>query len=221
MNSNLPILYSFRRCPYAMRARLALWQSGVLVQLREVVLRNKPAELLAISPKGTVPVLQLVDGTVIEQSLDIMQWALAQSDRSDWHPTELANQLNDLIARHDIEFKPLLDAYKYPERHLELSPVAHQAKAMYWLEANINIRLEQYTHLIDNKMRLADAAIAPFIRQFAAVDHAWFKCNAPQGLQVWLTQFKESDLLASVMEKYPPWQSDATPCYFGQQNSAL
>ncbi|MGL4996022.1 MAG: glutathione S-transferase N-terminal domain-containing protein [Deefgea sp.] len=221
MNTNLPILYSFRRCPYAMRARLALWQSGVSVELREVVLRNKPAELLAISPKGTVPVLQLPDGTIIEQSLEIMHWALAQSDPNDWHPTELANQQNDLIARHDIEFKPLLDAYKYPERHVELSPVEHQAKAMYWLEANINIRLEQYTYVIDDKMRLADAAIGPFIRQLAAVDHAWFKCNAPQGLQVWLTQFNESDLLASVMEKYPPWQSDATPCYFGQQNSEL
>ena len=89
MNTNLPILYSFRRCPYAMRARLALWQSGVRVELREVVLRDKPAELLAISPKGTVPVLQFSDGTVIEQSLDIMLWALAQSDTSNCNPPEL------------------------------------------------------------------------------------------------------------------------------------
>jgi len=216
MNANAPILYSFRRCPYAMRARLALWQSGIVVELREVVLRAKPAELLAISPKGTVPVLQLADGTIIEQSLDIMHWALAQSDPHDWHPTELAQQQNALIARHDIEFKLLLDAYKYPERHLALSLAEHRDRAMYWLEANINQSLAQYTHLIDNTMRLADAAIAPFIRQFAAVDHAWFKSNAPQALQNWLARFVESDLLAAVMEKYPPWLAGDAPIYFGR-----
>jgi glutathione S-transferase len=219
MNTNLPILYSFRRCPYAMRARLALWQTGVSVELREVVLRNKPAELLASSPKGTVPVLILGNGQVIEQSLDIMQWALAQSDPNHWHPSALAAEQLALIARHDLEFKPLLDRYKYPERNLELSLAEHQNNAMYWLLENINHRLEQYTHLIDNHMRLSDAAIAPFIRQFAAVNQAWFQQNAPQALQIWLAQFTESDLLAAVMEKYSPWQAGATPNYFGLQNS--
>ncbi len=221
MNTNLPILYSFRRCPYAIRARLALWQSGVVVELREVVLRDKPAGLLAASPKGTVPVLVLTDGKVIEQSLEIMHWALAQSDPNHWQPHAFAAEQNDLISRHDIEFKPLLDAYKYPERDLALSPTEHQNKAMYWLLENINQRLEQYTCLIDARFRLADAAMAPFVRQFAAVDITWFQQSAPQALQVWLAQFVESDLLAAVMEKYPPWQVDATPRYFGQHGSAL
>ena len=212
----LPVLYSFRRCPYAMRARLALWQSGVIVELREVVLRAKPFELLAASPKATVPVLLLADGSVIEQSLEIMQWALAQSDPFDWHPPTLANEQLELISRHDVEFKPLLDAYKYPERHMELSLATHREKAMYWLLGNICQRLEQHTHLIDNQTRISDAAIAPFIRQFAAVDTIWFQQNAPRTLQTWLAQFTDSALLAAVMEKYPPWQAGDAPIYFGR-----
>ena len=221
MNLNLPILYSFRRCPYAMRARLALWQSGVTVELREVVLRAKPAELLTTSPKGTVPVLLLPNGQVIEQSLDIMLWALAQSDPHHWHPAPLVAEQLALISQHDLEFKPLLDRYKYPERHQELSASEHQKNAMYWLLENINHRLEQYTHLIDNQLRLSDSAIAPFIRQFAAVDQSWFQQQAPQALQVWLTQFTESELLAAVMGKYPAWQAGAATCYFGQHKSTL
>lgn len=216
MNAYLPILYSFRRCPYAMRARLALWQSGVTVELREVVLRNKPAEFLAASPKATVPVLLLPAGKIIEQSLDIMHWALAQADPDDWHPTELATEQNTLIARHDLEFKPLLDAYKYPERHLKLTFTQHRNNAMYWLEANINKRLAQHTHLIDDTMRLSDAAITPFIRQFAAVDLAWFTQHAPAALQTWLANLTESELLAAVMNKYPQWQAGDTPTYFGR-----
>ena len=215
MNTNFPILYSFRRCPYAMRARLALWQSRVRVELREVVLRDKPAELLAISPKGTVPVLQFSDGTVIEQSLDIMLWALAQSDPANWHPPELATVQLELITRHDIEFKPLLDAYKYPERHLALTQVQHRENAMYWLKEHLEKRLQSNTHLFNKALRLSDLAIAPFIRQFAAVDRAWFESHAPHALQIWLAQFTESDLLATVMEKYPPWQADNEPIYYG------
>lgn len=214
MNSNYPTLYSFRRCPYAMRARLALKQSGCRVELREVVLREKPAELLAISPKGTVPVLQLTDGTVIEQSLEIMQWAMAQSDPQDWYLSQSQQEQNELIARHDTEFKPLLDAYKYPERHLELSLDEHKNNAMYWLQTNIINKLEKHTHLIDNQIRLADIAIAPFIRQFAAVNPNWFAAQAPQVLKNWLRQFTESERLAAVMEKYPQWHAGQAPIYF-------
>ncbi|WP_051534746.1 glutathione S-transferase N-terminal domain-containing protein [Deefgea rivuli] len=217
MPHDLPILYSFRRCPYAMRARLALWQSGVIVELREVVLRDKPAELIAASPKATVPVLVLPSGEVIAQSLDIMHWALAQSDPAAWHPPELAAQQIELITRHDIEFKPLLDAYKYPERHSQLSLEQHRDNAMYWLAENINQRLEGYTYLIDNQMRISDVAIAPFIRQFSAVDFPWFEQHAPAPLQNWLATFTESELLAAVMNKYPQWQAGDAPIYFGRK----
>ena len=216
----LPILYSFRRCPYAMRARLALWQSGVMVELREVVLRDKPAELIAASPKATVPVLVLPNGEIIEQSLAIMHWALAQSDPAQWYPEQLAAVQNEWIKQHDFEFKPLLDAYKYPERHPELSLEQHRNNAMYWLESNVEKSLQSNTHLIDNQLRLADMAILPFIRQCAAVDLVWFEQHAPALLQHWLGTFIHSDLLAAVMTKYPPWQAGAAPTYFGALNSA-
>jgi glutathione S-transferase len=206
-----PILYSFRRCPYAMRARLALWQCGVHVVLREVVLRDKPPQLLAVSPKATVPVLVLPNGLVIEQSLDIMRWALQQSDPAGWLDTDLPAQLA-LIAQHDAQFKPLLDRYKYPERHPEISAVEHQYQAMYWLEQHINTCLHKYTHLMGSQFSLADAAIAPFIRQFAAVDNAWFVAQANPRLQAWLSNIVHSPLFNAIMDKYPQWHSgdDAT-----------
>ncbi|WP_288842556.1 glutathione S-transferase N-terminal domain-containing protein [uncultured Deefgea sp.] len=209
--SHTPILYSFRRCPYAMRARWAIWHTQLRVEIREVVLREKPAELWAVSPKGTVPVLCLPDGQVITESLEIMLWALGQDA---WHPNALGAQQMALILQHDTEFKPLLDAYKYPERHLALSPQQHQDNATYWLETNICNRLAAHTYLIDTEFRLSDAAIAPFIRQFAAVDQAWFLDHANPLLQQWLTRVLQDDFFDAGMQKYPRWQAGDSPSYF-------
>ncbi|QZA82226.1 glutathione S-transferase N-terminal domain-containing protein [Deefgea piscis] len=213
--SNSPILYSFRRCPYAMRARWAIWHCQLSVEIREVVLRDKPQELWAVSPKGTVPALCLPDGKVMTESLEIMLWALGQDHA--WHPSDLAAEQMALILQHDSEFKPLLDAYKYPERHLALSHQQHQENAMYWLETNLCKRLAVHTYLIDAEFHLSDAAIAPFIRQFAAVDRAWFVEHANPLLQQWLARVLQDDFFAAGMQKYPRWQAGDTPSYFPAQ----
>ena len=165
----LPILYSFRRCPYAMRARLALAISGTVCELREVKLSAKPAAMLAASPKGTVPVLVLPDGQVIEQSLEIMRWALAQGDPEGW----LCRDDPALIARNDGAFKHDLDRYKYPERHSS-DPLVHRESGLAFLR-ELDARLAAHGQLCGAKRGITDTAIMPFVRQFASVDAAWFE----------------------------------------------
>ncbi len=220
--ASLPILYSFRRCPYAMRARLALAAAGCTVQLREVVLRQKPPHLLEISPKGTVPVLFLADQTVLEQSLDIMHWALRQSDPEGLVPTgPVYEQLTQLIAINDGAFKACLDRYKYPPRytheHGELSPeqFAQQqraAGAQHLLA--LEQRLAQHAFLLGPNISLADLAIAPFVRQFAHTDLDWFQQQNWPHLLRWLQQFLASPRFAQIMHKYPPWQENDEPTLF-------
>lgn len=204
--SALPVLYSFRRCPYAMRARLALAISGQVCELREVVLRNKPQGLLDASPKATVPVLVLTGGRVLDQSLDIMLWALAQHDPESWltpsHGT-LADMLV-LIAECDGAFKHALDRCKYPSRYPEVDAAAERAVAMAWLQT-LEERLAQHPHLFGTHATLADMAIAPFVRQFAGIDLVWWSAQPWPHLQAWLAQWQASDLLASVMHKLPAW----------------
>ena len=190
-----PILYSFRRCPYAMRARLAIRVLGVRVQLRELVLSNKPAAMLAISPKGTVPVLLLNDGTVIDESLDVMVWAGAVFSMDD----------AALIARNDGEFKQALDRYKYPERFPDAAASEHRAQACAFL-AELNQRLTDAPCLSGDEMGVLDWAILPFVRQFAAVDAAWFAQTPYVSLQPWLARGLSSDVFGSVMHKYAPWR---------------
>jgi glutathione S-transferase len=211
--SILPILYSFRRCPYAMRARLALGLAGIAYQTVEVSLRAKPPELLAISPKGTVPVMQLPDGTVLEQSLDIMRWALAQNDPEGWLTAADANEINHWITLCDDRFKPLLDRYKYANRHPELSITQHRALAMdafiLKLEAALQASWDQAcqptpatnAYLCGLRATLADAATFPFVRQFAAVDQAWFDAQPLPAVQAWLSRWLASDLFATIMKK--------------------
>ena len=207
----LPVLYSFRRCPYAMRARLALAVSGQTCELREVVLRHKPQGLLLASPKGTVPVLVLPGGEVLEQSLDIMLWALSQHDPGGWlapsHGT-LVDML-ELIAECDGPFKQALDRCKYPSRYPDADIDAERAKAMAWLGA-LDARLFTQPHLFGSRAALADMAIAPFVRQFAGIDADWWAAQPWPRLQDWLTQWQASDLWASVMHKLPAWV-DGTP----------
>ena len=195
---NAALLYSFRRCPYAMRARLALRYSGVAVRIIEVSLKAKPAEMLALSPKGTVPVLS-VEGRVIEQSLEIMQWALAQHDPDDWllqgDPTVLA-----LIAENDQVFKHHLNRYKYAERYPEQPMEHYRAEGEVFLQ-KLEGLLAEREYLLAEHLSLADAALAPFVRQFAHVDREWFAGTPYQRLQIWLQRFLESPLFTAVMAK--------------------
>ena len=210
----LPILYSFRRCPYAMRARLALAVSGQAHELREVVLKNKPAALLAASPKGTVPVLVLPGGGVIAESLDIMHWALAQHDPAQWlaPPTGSREDIDALIAVNDGAFKQQLDRYKYPNRYPQECgngalkyAVRQRDGAAPWL-AQLDGQLGR-GWLLGHRASLADMALLPFVRQFAHADLAWFAARAWPRLQTWLAAFEASALYAAVMHKHAPWQS--------------
>jgi len=196
-----PILYSFRRCPYAMRARLALAVSGTRPEIREVKLRDKPAEMLAASPKGTVPVLVLPDGQVIDESLDMMRWALGRNDPEGW----LAGDDTALIAANDGPFKQHVDRYKYPERHAS-DPVEHRALGLEMLRL-LEARLAAHPWLCGARRMLTDAAIMPFVRQFAAVDQAWFDALPLPGVQRWLREQLASALFAEVMVVRPVWRA--------------
>ncbi len=209
-----PVLYSFRRCPYAMRARMALWVAGVTVELREVKLAAKPPALLAASPKGTVPVLVLASGEVIDESLDIMRWALMQHDPEGW----LAGEDRALIAANDGPFKHHLDRAKYPGRYDEDGVTDHRAAALALL-APLEERLTHTASLTGATRAFTDIALFPFIRQFAAIDPAWFAAQPVPGLQAWLEQLLGSDLFACVMGKFAPWQEGDTPVLFGPHQS--
>jgi glutathione S-transferase len=197
--TDLPILYSFRRCPYAMRARLALAVSGIECEVREVKLRAKPAAMLAASPKGTVPVLVLPDGAVIDESIDIMRWALARHDREGW----LAGDDRALIAANDGPFKAHLDRYKYPER-FAADGVDHRAAGVPMLKV-LEARLAGSAFLCGERRTLVDAAVMPFVRQFAAVDADWFAGLALPGVQRWLSGWLGSALFEAVMVRRAVW----------------
>ncbi|TPG14570.1 glutathione S-transferase [Sphingomonas oligophenolica] len=200
-----PILYSFRRCPYAMRARLALAISGLSVELREVRLADKPEALLAASPKGTVPVLALPDGAVIDESLDIMRWALETRDPENW----LARDDPALIAFNDGPFKEALDRYKYPERH-DSDPAGHRDQGSMFLR-ELDNRLATKGQLCGSARGLADAAIIPFIRQFAAVNRAWFDALPLPHLKRWLNEHLSSQLFEAVMVNRLFWSPGQAP----------
>lgn len=190
------VLYSFRRCPYAMRARMALRYSGVPLSIVEVSLKAKPAEMLAASPKGTVPVLVCADGSVIEQSLDIMHWALARHDPDNWLQPGCAA----LIEENDTRFKVLLDRYKYAIRYPEHPMEYYRAQGAEFLQ-RLEDMLARSAYLAGPALSLADVALAPFVRQFAHVDHDWFEQAPYPHLNAWLERFLASELFSSVMKK--------------------
>jgi glutathione S-transferase len=210
----LPILYSFRRCPYAMRARMALRQAGLAVELREVLLRAKPAALLAASPKGTVPVLLQPDGTLLDQSLDIMQWALRQHDADGWLTQGDPALGQRLIGANDGPFKALLDRYKYPERHPQSTRQHHRDEAVALHLQGLDARLGAHAWLLGPGCALADVALFPFVRQFAQVDAAWFEASGLDHLRAWLQRLAGSALFESVMAKHPAWQEGDPPVRF-------
>lgn len=191
-------LYSFRRCPYAMRARMALRYSGVPVDIVEVSLKAKPAEMLAISPKGTVPVLD-ADGRVIDESLEIMRWALAQNDPQDWLLSGDA-RVAELIEANDQVFKVHLNRYKYAERYPEQPMEVYRAEGEMFLR-RLEELLEGRDYLLTDHPSLADVALMPFVRQFAHVDREWFAQTPYVRLQAWLQRFLESELFTSIMKK--------------------
>ena len=195
-------LYSFRRCPYAMRARMALRYSGVELSIVEVSLKAKPAEMLALSSKGTVPVLD-VDGRVIDESLEIMRWALAQNDPQDWLlKDDPQGQLTiaALIEANDQSFKVHLNRYKYAERYPEQPMAFYRAEGEVFLR-KLDEMLDGHACLLADHPTLADVALMPFIRQFAHVDREWFAQTPYRRLQAWLQRFIESQLFTSIMAK--------------------
>ena len=210
----LPILYSFRRCPYAMRARLALAANDHQVELREIVLRDKPAAMLDASPKGTVPVLVLPDGTVIDQSLAIMRWACARTPDAEW-PTD-----NDagLIATNDGAFKHHLDRYKYADRY-DVDPIEHRDAATVLL-GDLGERLRASGSLGTSPQSMTDLAIMPFVRQFAQTDRSYFDGLPFERLQAWLAMHLASALFARVMIRPPPWQPGDPPMIFPMTTDA-
>ncbi|MXO65031.1 glutathione S-transferase [Altericroceibacterium endophyticum] len=196
----LPFLYSFRRCPYAMRGRLALHISATQCEVREIILRDKPQAMLDASPKGTVPVLVLPDGSVLEESLDIMHWALGRNDPEGW----LEGEETELIATNDGPFKHHLDRYKYATRH-DSDPEEHRAAAQDIL-MRLEERLSRSAYLCGDQRRMTDCAIFPFIRQFAATDREWFDAQDWPHLKAWLDGLLASPLFKAVMVKRPLWE---------------
>ena len=209
--SQPPILWSFRRCPYAIRARLAIRAAGIRVELREIVLRNKPEKFLDTSPTATVPALRLAD-RVLDESLDIMIWALNQQ--------ELQNLLDmpkagwGLIEDNDGPFKTALDHTKYAVRYPELDAEVERTMAASYL-VGLNAQLQGQAWLFGGKPTLADLALLPFVRQFASINRVWFDAQAWPDLIVWLDRFTESQDFALVMPKFKPWVEGDAPLWFG------
>ncbi|WP_057465699.1 glutathione S-transferase [Pseudovibrio sp. POLY-S9] len=217
--TSLPILYSFRRCPYAMRARLGLVASQTTVALREIVLRNKPAHMLEISPKGTVPVLQLTDGTVIEESLEIMLWALQQNDPQNWLSPETGTlkEMLQLIEEMDGDFKRNLDRYKYSTRYEGADPDEHYTLAIQEL-SKLSERLEGSTYLFGNRPALADQALFPFVRQFVNADKERFEVEAPASVKKWLLErIDQPDFKTVFGMKWKPWSPEDDLVLFPQE----
>ena len=201
LNQPPPLLYTFRRCPYAIRARMAIAVSGIAVEMHEVALRNKPQALLNASSKGTVPVLVFASGAVLEQSIDIMRWALGQNDPEHW----LAGDDPELIAINDGAFKIALDRYKYPNRDPAINAYEARSAALQML-FELEARLANSPFLTGTHCAFSDIAIFPFVRQFRGVDADWFDEQALPRLQRWLTQLQTGALFAQVMQLKSPDQ---------------
>ena len=200
------VLYSFRRCPYAMRARLALVVGRTPCELREVKLADKPQAMLDASPKGTVPVLVLEDGTVIEESIEVMRWALSRNDPEGW----LERDDPDLIEESDGPFKHALDRYKYPSRYDDCDPLPHREAGFAFLR-KLDARIAERGQLSGDRRGLADAAIFPFVRQFANHDREWFDAQDLPSLHTWLADHLASPLFKTVMQREKPWKPGNAP----------
>lgn len=213
--TDMPVLYSFRRCPYAMRARMAIASSGQNCLLREVVLKDKPEAMMRASPKGTVPVLVLCDDSVIDESLDVMRWALGRSDPENWLTPlqeDAAGSLA-LLAENDGPFKAHLDRYKYPNRYDNTDPLDHRRHGLAFLQ-NLDSRLQGRAYLAGDAFTFLDAAILPFVRQFANTDRDWFDQAGLTRVPSWLDDALASERFIRIMDKYPAWKTTGTETRF-------
>tara|TARA_Y100000991_G_scaffold213654_1_gene199761 strand:+ start:443 stop:1084 length:642 start_codon:yes stop_codon:yes gene_type:complete len=206
---NKPILYSFRRCPYAMRARLALLEANQKVEIREILLKEKPVEFLQASPSSTVPCL-LIDDKIIDESLDIMTWALNKNDPGNF--LDMPDLGYDLINENDGPFKLALDKTKYHSRYPDENPKSNREKASSFIHKLENIL--EGSFLFGEDPKLADLAVLPFIRQFALVDKIWFDQQPWQKVVVWLNLFLESKRFTDIQQKYVPWKSGTNSVFF-------
>jgi len=197
-----PILYSFRRCPYAIRARLAIHSAGIQVELREILLRDKAPKFLEASQSKSVPCLQTVD-YILDESLEIMIWALSINDPNNW--LKERDESIELIETFDGPFKNALDRTKYPNRYLDEDAVENRLLASNFLDL---IETQLKPCLFGERYNLADIAILPFIRQFAHIDFNWFLSQPWPKTARWLENFKTSEMFNSVMKKYPKWEED-------------
>ena len=212
--TDMPLLYSYRRCPYAMRARMALLQAGIAFEVHEIVLRDKPVDMLALSPKGTVPVLKLGEGRVLEESLDIMRWAFAESgDVDGWWDRSQSAPNPTLLSACDGAFKYHLDRYKYPDRFEDATVRSHHREhAVVVLLRSLENRLKSSHWLGGDRPCATDIGIFPFVRQFAAVDPGWFEGLPLPALKTWLVAWQSAALFQAAMAKTPvnrPWPSPA------------
>lgn len=214
---NLPILYSLQHCPYAMRARLGILLAGQSVLIRAVVTKNKPAEMLALSPKGTVPVLVIAHTeyeksqqpqlTIIDESVDIMLWALTLNDPQDVLQASDSNMLNtmlELIKRNDKEFKPNLEIYKLAKRFHKKSEIVDRQNCEVFV-AELERKLQKSAYFMGDQASLADYALLPFVRQFARVDRKWYLQSPYPELRGWLNRHLQMPLFTKAMAKYPLW----------------
>jgi glutathione S-transferase len=216
----LPILYSLQHCPYAMRARFGLLMAHQQVTLRAIVMKNKPTEMLTVSPKGTVPVLILLDQTIVDESLDIMIWALRKNDPKDLLHKDSPDNLTamiELIRRNDKEFKPQLEIYKKSKRFRTGTEIEERRKCETFITELEKMLAEKGRggHFIGDKPGLIDYALLPFVRQFSKVNKAWFKTAPYPLLQAWLEGHMQSRLYAKAMAKYPLWLDEHAECFFG------
>ncbi len=215
----VPILYSFRRCPYAMRARMAIAYANdvnnaeVFVELREVWLKQKPRHLLDVSPKGTVPVLVLPEGNLLEESLDIMDWALSQSDPESVGQIKANAFGRALVNENDQHFKLWLDRYKYADRYPEYEAISSREQGEHYIK-KLERLLATRNYLLSDRLSDVDLAIFPFVRQFAMVDMSWFEQSEYRSVRRWLFELMNSGNFISIMKKYPVWQEDVLPTIF-------
>jgi glutathione S-transferase len=218
--ADYPVLYSFRRCPYAIRARMALCQSGQVCELREVVLRNKPPCMVELSPKATVPILWLPDGQILDESLDIMRWALEKHDPLHWLGGDKKTQarIRAIVKKNDDEFKYHLDRTKYANRYEGTNTNEHRQAAEAFL-SELEVYLTNTSYLGRDALSIGDVAIFPFIRQFSHIDRQHFDALPLPKLKAWLDAMLDSELFKQVMHRFAPWQANQAPVFFAQSQA--
>jgi len=202
----IPVLYSFRRCPYAMRARMAIAAADCEIEHREILLSDRPEHLRAISATATVPCLEIRPGKVLVESLQIMSWALEQHDPLNWLPAQDQVKVADeLIASNDGEFKYNLDRFKYPTRYDDADPLTARTNAERFV-ISLDEQLGRHTQLLGDKVSMADVAIFPFVRQFSRADEGWFASTPYEAVRRWLAWWETAPIFGRIMAKIPVWQ---------------